>query len=536
MSRVGTPVPPQLPGFDYQEVLGSGGFSDVFKYTQVGLGRAVAVKVLHGGVDDSDHDAFQAEARLMAQLSNHPSIVSIYQADVTADGRGYLVMEFCPSAHLGTRARNRPLSVSKALEVTIQVAGAVETAHQAGILHRDIKPANILFTEFGRPALTDFGISVATSADGLGEGIGMSVPWAPPEQLSSGTRTGATGDVYSLAATLWTALVGRSPFFLPQGANDTMALASRVRTRPVPRTQRDDVPDHLERILEVAMSKRPEDRFGSAEEFARALQRVQAESHLSVTPIDVGTDHLMDDPSDEEVPGGTRVTGFVSIDPEGRAATPVVPSRAPVEGAPSDTSHTGGVGDVDGETVTRDRLFAGTAGAADVEAEDTRGSARRPATPDTADRDVLNLALSHAAEPAGRPSRRVLAFAGVAAAAVVALTATAVLGGEDGTDARTTSGGITEPADPFGSTVPGPEGLRVRSAAGGVLLASWKNPDPQPGDRFAVRALDPVDVREWRYTTAFEARVRPAPGSTCVQVALVRADGTFSATAAKECA
>ena len=81
--------------------------------------------------------------------------------------------------------RSRPFPVAKALDVIIQIAGAAETAHAAGILHRDIKPANILFTEFQRPALTDFGIAASTSGGHDGRAVGVSVPWAPPEQLSA---------------------------------------------------------------------------------------------------------------------------------------------------------------------------------------------------------------------------------------------------------------------------------------------------------------------------------------------------------------
>src|SRR3546814_3529721 len=82
----------------------------------------------------------------MAQLANHPAIVSVYQAGTTLDGRPFLVMGHCPPPHLAARMRHKPLSVGKALDVTIQPCGAVETAHRLGILHRDIKLANILFT------------------------------------------------------------------------------------------------------------------------------------------------------------------------------------------------------------------------------------------------------------------------------------------------------------------------------------------------------------------------------------------------------
>src|SRR5699024_11082447 len=107
-------------------------------------------------------------------------IVAIHQAAIASDGRPYFVMEYCARPNLGARFRNERISVAEVLRTGIRVASAVETAHRNGVLHRDIKPANILATDFGWPALTDFGIAGA-----IGDKIvaaGMSIPWAPPEQ------------------------------------------------------------------------------------------------------------------------------------------------------------------------------------------------------------------------------------------------------------------------------------------------------------------------------------------------------------------
>ncbi|WP_374945780.1 serine/threonine-protein kinase, partial [Agreia sp.] len=154
-------APPEIAGFTHEQLLGSGGFADVFLYEQRMPRRRVAIKVLLSeALTEGARENFDAEANLMAQLSTHPSIVTIYQADIAPDGRPYLVMEYCSRPNLAARYRREKISVAEALRIGIQVAGAVETAHRAGILHRDIKPANILTTEYNRPALTDFGISV----------------------------------------------------------------------------------------------------------------------------------------------------------------------------------------------------------------------------------------------------------------------------------------------------------------------------------------------------------------------------------------
>jgi peptide/nickel transport system substrate-binding protein len=307
--RVVSP-PPEIPGYQHLDLLGMGGFADVFLYEQRSMGsRKVAVKVLLQGLRSDTQQAFEDEARAMARLSSHPSIVSVIDAGQTPEGRAYLVMEHCPGAHLGSQVKNRPLNLAKAVEVAIQVAGAVETAHAAGIIHRDIKPANILFTEYNRPALTDFGISTSTTSN-QGKAVGVSVPWAPPEQLAAGAETDVTGDVYSLAATLYTVLAGHPPFWRAEGPNDSMTMGGRIVNDPVPPLGRDDVPASLQRVLDVAMSKNAGQRYPTALEFARALQQVQLELHLPVTAADVRVELVQAESEDETEFGGTIAAEF----------------------------------------------------------------------------------------------------------------------------------------------------------------------------------------------------------------------------------
>ena len=157
--------PPRIQGFTYISLLGSGGFSDVYLYEQDRPRRKVAVKVLLSDLKtEGARRRFESEANLMAQLSSHPYIVTIFEAEVTDDGHSYLAMEYCSRPSLDVRYRRQRFSVDEVLAVGIQVASAVETAHRAGIAHRDIKPANILVTDYNRPALTDFGISGTSPA------------------------------------------------------------------------------------------------------------------------------------------------------------------------------------------------------------------------------------------------------------------------------------------------------------------------------------------------------------------------------------
>jgi serine/threonine protein kinase len=304
VSRLQTTGAPQLPGLVYVQPLGSGGYADVYLYEQQSPRMPVAVKVLRSeGLTDALRRQFAEEADTMAALGDHPYIVQIFRGGTSADGRPYLVMKYYPPPNLARRARLKPLTVDEVLRTGIQLASAVETAHQAGIVHRDIKPANVLVSSYGAPGLTDFGIAgrggveAAAALDWATAGadpgdVGVSVPWAPPEVLyvqGEGTQSTAhlaeRGDVYSLAATLWQLLVGRSPFEVPGGDNSAYALMPRIRTQPVPPTGRPDVPRALERILAQAMAKDPALRPGSALELARLLQGVEQELHLARTQI-----------------------------------------------------------------------------------------------------------------------------------------------------------------------------------------------------------------------------------------------------------
>lgn len=532
MSRAPS-VPPVLDGYRVLGVLGSGGFADVFSYEQQKPVREVAVKVLLRDLAAEAQRHFESEANLMAKLSNHPSIVSIYSAGQAPDGRPYLVMEMCQPGHLGRRIAQRPYQVGKALEIGIQIAGAVETAHRLGILHRDIKPGNILFTEYGRAALTDFGISVTES--GGPASTAFSVAWAPPEQIA-GQSMSPAGDVYSLAATVWAMLGGHSPFDKP-GENETFAHTHRVRTLPVPVTGRRDVPESLEGVLRTAMAKRPELRYASALEFARALQGVQAELHQSVTTIDVREDRSVEDALDE-TETGTRVTGFLSVDPE----TPDHTDQRSIDWGdshgtrPTDLtsdSHGTSPTDLTGDSGLGGRqhpvLGHGFGAIAATDPLDFTG----PAIPQVPGEDtylVSDLPRHEPASPSVARSRRrfvpLLVGAGTLATIGVLGVSWILNGGGAATTGGVTSG-APRPMDAVAEQVAGPvDGKAVRK--GDSVVVTWRNPSSRADDTFLYRPLyvdREVAVQE---TTTRSVTVPAQVGRTCVEVTVVRADGVAS--------
>ena len=280
---------PQLRGLTYIRDLGSGGYADVYLYQEAMPRREVAVKVLRSGsVSSALQLRFQQEVNAMAQLS-HPNIVPVYYAAVAPGGRPYLVMKYYPRASLGERARRERLSVAETLQIGIKVASAIETAHLAGMLHRDIKPANILTDEYGEPGLGDFGIAGDMTAIDDSD-LGVSVPWSPPELLYATETAGVRSDVYSLAATLWHLLVGRSPFEIPNGDNSQFALMKRIRDVAAPGTGRPDVPMALDRLLRSAMAKDVALRPASALNFARSLQAIEQDLRLPRTNLILAAD------------------------------------------------------------------------------------------------------------------------------------------------------------------------------------------------------------------------------------------------------
>lgn len=282
--------PPVLPGFSHIHILGSGGFADVFLYEQNMPRRQVAVKVmLSEVVNDQVRQMFQAEANLMAQLSPHPSILTVYQASVSSDGRPYLVMEMCSSA-LSERYRRERVPVPEVLKIAVKIGSAIETAHRAGVLHRDIKPSNILLTAYGHPVLSDFGIAATLSEAENQESVGMSIPWTAPEVLLDETPGTVQSEVWSFGATVYSLLAGRSPFEVPGSPNKSAYLINRINQARVQPIGRPDVPASIERILKKAMSRNPAARPDSVLEVVRELQSIETELGLAQTPIEVAMD------------------------------------------------------------------------------------------------------------------------------------------------------------------------------------------------------------------------------------------------------
>jgi serine/threonine-protein kinase len=260
--------------------LGAGGMATVYLARDVKHDRRVALKVLRPELAAVvGAERFLAEIRTTANLQ-HPHILALHDSG-EVEGTVFYVMPFVEGESLRDLLdREKQLPVADAVRIAIEVCGALDYAHRKGTVHRDIKPENILLNE-GRALVADFGIALAASSSAgarLTEtGMSLGTPhYMSPEQATGERGVDGRSDMYSLACVLHEMLVGEPPFTGPTA----QAIVARVITDEAPAVgeARKTVPTYVEDALLTALEKLPADRFGSAAEFARALEGADAGS------------------------------------------------------------------------------------------------------------------------------------------------------------------------------------------------------------------------------------------------------------------
>ncbi len=251
--------------YKVEGTLGQGGMGAVLLATDTRLDRKVAIKRILGEAARSKTAImrFLTEAKAIAAL-NHPNIVQIYDYGRAKDGP-FLIMEYVDGGSLLDRCREGALSLEDAVDLACQLCDGLAKAHDAGIVHRDIKPANVLLNRDGLPKLTDFGLAKAEASD-HGQtmtGAVLGTPdFMPPEQRRDASEVDARSDLWSLAATVYQMVTGRSP----------KVIAVR------------HVPDSLQDVLTRALEDRKDDRYQTARELREALRSVLAGSVSVDTP------------------------------------------------------------------------------------------------------------------------------------------------------------------------------------------------------------------------------------------------------------
>jgi Protein kinase domain len=257
-----------IAGCRIETVAGRGGMGIVYRATQLSLGRPVALKLIapEHAADDDFRERFQRESRMAAAI-DHPNVIPVYEAG-EEDGRLYIVMRWVEGTDLHRMLRSEgKVDPVRAAEIVNQVAGALDAAHQAGLIHRDVKPANVLLS--GEHAyLADFGLTRFAGADTLttaGHFLGT-VDYMAPEQFHPGPND-ARADVYALGCVLFAALTGAPPF-LRETVPATML--AHLHDKPPRASLSAGVDPGFDRVLARALAKSPEDRYPSAGDFGRA--------------------------------------------------------------------------------------------------------------------------------------------------------------------------------------------------------------------------------------------------------------------------
>ena len=251
--------------------LGAGGMGAVWVAEDPGLGREVALKLLHLDRGSGVEARFEREAEALGRVA-HPCVARVFAAGVE-EGQPWLATELVPGVDLERLCQQEgPLEPRRAAALVRDLAGALQAVHRAGVLHRDLKPGNVLLRPDGRPALVDFGLARLSGVRSLTEsGVLLGTPaYAAPEQLESAADADARADVYGLGAVLYHLLTARAPF---QAAYAVQVIRAVLHQDPPwPASLRPEVPAGLDAIVRRAMAKRPGERFPGAEELARALE------------------------------------------------------------------------------------------------------------------------------------------------------------------------------------------------------------------------------------------------------------------------
>ncbi|MEU7798198.1 protein kinase [Micromonospora arborensis] len=277
---------PQLVADRYRLLspLGQGGMGRVWKARDEVLHRDVAIKELvpPPGLTDEERREMRErslrEARAIARL-NHANVVRIFDV-LRTDGDPWIVMEYVASKSLqDTLAEDGPVSVARTVEIGLGVLGALSAAHKAGVMHRDVKPGNVLLGEDGRVVLTDFGLATIPGDPNVTRtGMVLGSPaYISPERARDGTA-GPEADLWSLGATLYAAVEGKSPYARPSAIGTLAALA----TEPIPPPKN---AGPLKAVLNGLLRKDPHERI-TAEVAERLLRRAGGKRARGISLLD----------------------------------------------------------------------------------------------------------------------------------------------------------------------------------------------------------------------------------------------------------
>src|SRR2546425_547248 len=328
-------TPPRIPGERYigkyrvKGELGRGGMGAVYLAEQPGLGREVAIKELLQAADPVALRRFLQEAQVMARTS-HPNLVQVHDLELMGNVN-YLVLEFVRGRSLRDWMNQTALPPPQVFAVMHGVLQALDYAHRHAIVHRDMKPENVLISDEGMVKVADFGIARLTDDTGIGgtatkTGTTVGTPqYMSPEQVAS-SKVDGRSDLYSAGIMFYELVVGQPPFTASEADGPFTLMAKHVQAPPKPPSvHRPGLDMGLEEVILKSLSKRPEERYQSGQEFDDAMSRVADRLcpgwQRSLLP---GADLA------KMVPGGTASPSA----PPAIAGMPVMPAASPMPAQP----------------------------------------------------------------------------------------------------------------------------------------------------------------------------------------------------------
>ncbi|PXX06491.1 serine/threonine-protein kinase [Mycolicibacterium moriokaense] len=265
------------------ELLGRGGMGEVWRAHDTAIDRTVALKMLlpHFAKDPDYEKRFRREARAAARLDD-PHVVPIHDVG-EIDGRLYVTMRLINGVDLQTLLNSGPLDARRAVYIVEQIASALHSAHQAGLVHRDVKPSNILLAHNDFAYLIDFGIARAAGDTALTSANTTIGTWAymAPERFNTG-QSDASSDIYALACVLYQCLTGELPF--PGETLEQVAVSHMVMPPPIPSKDRNTIPTAMDGVIATGLAKKPTDRYPSAVEMAAAARQAITDPMSQSTP------------------------------------------------------------------------------------------------------------------------------------------------------------------------------------------------------------------------------------------------------------
>ena len=322
----------RLGNYHLTQLLGQGGFAEVYLGEHVYLDTQAAIKVLRTRLTNEEIEQFRTEARTIARLV-HPHIVRVL--DFGVDGTiPFLVMDYAPNGTLRKRhSFGTQLPMSTVVTYTHQIADALQYAHDHRVIHRDVKPENILLDKDDRVLVSDFGIALVVSSRSystqFNQDLVGTISYMAPEQIQA--QAGPASDQYALGIVVYEWLCGTRPFM---GSFTEVAVKHALAPLPSLREKIPSISPDVEAVILKALSKNPDDRFSSVKEFAVALE--QAHQQHSSSIIVPTTIELTDDvPAPDTVPFSHVETSHV-ITPPAIVTPPVVslPLTPPPVAAP----------------------------------------------------------------------------------------------------------------------------------------------------------------------------------------------------------